>query len=151
MAVNTAILIAMAVQQGGQIGNRLGKVFHVEGHVFNQAGRPLLAQAAYLREDAGAQGSLDFLVGFADAVSRRKSEAGPKGSRAFEMAVICSSSCLRVEACVSVSTAVNWGSSALRCGSSTAVRDRISSISAAETRSRGMATTARAAVGKSGK
>ncbi len=53
----------MAVQQGGQIGNRLGKVFHVEGHVFNQAGRPLLAQAAYLREDAGAQGPIGGAFG----------------------------------------------------------------------------------------
>ena len=56
MAINAGIVVAMPVQQGGEILRRGGKVLDMEGDILDQAGRSLLPQAADRREDAGADG-----------------------------------------------------------------------------------------------
>ena len=75
MSVYTAVFVPVSVQQGRQVCDRFGKVFQMEGDILNQAGRPLLAQTAHLREDAGAKGP----VGRALGLVFRKPDLGAEG------------------------------------------------------------------------
>ena len=75
MSVYTAVFVPVSVQQGRQVCDRFGKVFQMEGDILDQAGRPLLAQTAHLREDAGAKGP----VGRALGLVFRKPDLGAEG------------------------------------------------------------------------
>ena len=83
VAVDTGVIVAVAVQERGQVGCRFRKIFDMESHVFDQAGGTLLAQSAHRGEDAGADSPVFCSFGRIRSETDLRSERRKHGGSGF--------------------------------------------------------------------